>query len=94
MALSAAQESLWFLDRLQGASAVYNMPYAFRLEGELDVGALERAFTALVERHVVLRTVYAEEAGAPTLGARPLPQDCERAPPGFGTASNSAHARS
>jgi pristinamycin I synthase 3 and 4 len=64
LALSAAQESLWFLDRLQGTSAVYNMPYAFRIDGELDVPALEQAFTALIERHVVLRTVYAEEAGA------------------------------
>jgi amino acid adenylation domain-containing protein len=73
VALSAAQESLWFLDRLQGASAVYNMPYAFRIEGELDTRALERAFTALVERHVVLRTVYAEEAGAPVGVVQPAP---------------------
>lgn len=64
VALSAAQEALWFLDRLEGPSAVYNMPFAFRLEGALDVAALERAFTALVERHVVLRTVCAEDAGA------------------------------
>ena len=64
-ALSAAQESLWFLDRLQGPSAVYNMPYAFRLDGHLDLPALEHAFAALVERHVVLRTVYLEDAGAP-----------------------------
>jgi amino acid adenylation domain-containing protein len=63
VALSAAQEAIWFLDCLQGASAVYNMPYAFRLRGELDVAALRSAFGALVERHAVLRTVYAQEAG-------------------------------
>jgi amino acid adenylation domain-containing protein len=65
VALSAAQEALWFLDRLQGASAVYNMPYAFRLQGAIDVAALRRAFRAVIERHLVLRTVYAQDAGAP-----------------------------
>ncbi|MGZ5787773.1 MAG: AMP-binding protein, partial [Ramlibacter sp.] len=65
VALSAAQEALWFLDRLQGSSAVYNMPYAFRLQGTVDVAALRRAFRAVVERHLVLRTVYAQDAGAP-----------------------------
>ena len=64
VALSAAQEALWFLDRLQGPSAIYNMPCAFRLEGPLDIAALEKAFTALVVRHAVLRTVCAENAGA------------------------------
>ncbi len=65
VALSAAQQALWFLDKLQGPSAVYNMPYAFRLNGQLDLAALEQAFTGLVERHVVLRTVYSEDAGVP-----------------------------
>jgi pristinamycin I synthase 3 and 4 len=63
VALSAAQEAMWFLDRLQGASAVYNMAYEFRLEGDLDIGALRQAFTGLVKRHRVLRTVYAQDAG-------------------------------
>jgi amino acid adenylation domain-containing protein len=64
VALSAPQEALWFLDRLQGASAVYNMPYAFDLYGAVDVAALSVAFRNIVERHGVLRTVYAQDAGA------------------------------
>jgi amino acid adenylation domain-containing protein len=63
VALSASQAAIWFLDRLQGPSAVYSMPYAFRLNGPLDVAALEHAFTALVQRHTVLRTVCAEDEG-------------------------------
>jgi amino acid adenylation domain-containing protein len=63
VALSAAQEAMWFLDRLEGGSPVYNMPYAFRFQGELDIDALRAAFTALVNRHIVLRTVYAQDAG-------------------------------
>ncbi|MDO8778570.1 MAG: amino acid adenylation domain-containing protein [Burkholderiaceae bacterium] len=63
LALSASQEAMWFLDRLEGPSAVYNMPYAFRLEGQLDAIALEQAFTGLIDRHSVLRTSYSEEGG-------------------------------
>ncbi|HYH83128.1 MAG TPA: amino acid adenylation domain-containing protein, partial [Longimicrobium sp.] len=34
--LSFAQERLWFIDRLEPGSAVYNMPVAWRLGGTLD----------------------------------------------------------
>ncbi|WP_332775456.1 amino acid adenylation domain-containing protein [Polaromonas sp.] len=71
VAMSAAQEALWFLDHLQGPSAAYNMSYAFRLEGQLNVVALARAFTELVERHSVLRTVYSEDAGTAFGTVRP-----------------------
>ena len=63
--LSFAQQRLWFLDRLEGSSAEYNMSQALRLHGELDVAALERAIHALVERHEILRTHFAENEGEP-----------------------------
>ncbi|WP_186001748.1 non-ribosomal peptide synthetase [Corallococcus sp. Z5C101001] len=63
--LSFAQQRLWFLDQLQPGTATYNMPHALRLEGPLDLAVLERAFTALVERHASLRTVFHGDAGEP-----------------------------
>ncbi|MBZ4423375.1 condensation domain-containing protein, partial [Myxococcus sp. RHSTA-1-4] len=63
--LSFAQQRLWFLDRLQPGTATYNMPTALRLEGVLDVSALELAFTELVRRHESLRTTFGEENGSP-----------------------------
>jgi hypothetical protein len=41
--LSFGQEQLWILDQIEGPSGTYNVTCAFRMEGPLDVPALERA---------------------------------------------------
>ncbi|TWT10294.1 non-ribosomal peptide synthetase, partial [Reyranella sp. CPCC 100927] len=61
--LSPAQESLWFLWKLEPHSAAYNLPGLVRLKGSLDVNALRGALRALVERHESLRTRFAEADG-------------------------------
>ena len=58
LALSFAQERLWFLDHLEGPSAAYNSPAGLRLSGPLDVVALERSLGEIVRRHEVLRTSF------------------------------------
>ncbi|HET7232832.1 MAG TPA: amino acid adenylation domain-containing protein, partial [Longimicrobium sp.] len=63
MPLSFAQERLWFLDRLQPGGAIYNLPAAARLRGDLNVAALERALGEIVRRHEVLRTTFREMGG-------------------------------
>ncbi|NTX38450.1 amino acid adenylation domain-containing protein, partial [Myxococcus sp. CA033] len=63
--LSFAQQRLWFLDQYAPGSPLYNLPAALRLEGTLDVAALERAFTELVCRHQSLRTVFPARDGRP-----------------------------
>ncbi len=63
--LSFAQERLWFIDRMQPGSAVYNMPLALRIGGALDVDALRRALAEVVRRHAALRTVFRRGAGGP-----------------------------
>ena len=63
--LSFAQERLWFLDQLEPEGAAYNMAGAVRLDGALDVAALERSFGEIVRRHEVLRTAFAAIDGEP-----------------------------
>ncbi|QRN94792.1 non-ribosomal peptide synthase/polyketide synthase [Archangium violaceum] len=63
--LSFAQQRLWFLDQLEPGGIAYNMPVPLRLEGPLDLEALQRAFDELVRRHESLRTTFRTEAGEP-----------------------------
>jgi amino acid adenylation domain-containing protein len=70
--LSFAQERLWFVDRLQPGSAVYNIPAALRLAGALDERALERALGEIVRRHEALRTVFTEVDGSPVQEVAPF----------------------
>jgi amino acid adenylation domain-containing protein len=63
--LSFAQQRLWFLDQLIPNDPFYNCPRALKLEGRLDLDALERSVNEIVRRHEALRTRIEIEDGAP-----------------------------
>ncbi|MCC5901418.1 MAG: amino acid adenylation domain-containing protein [Halomonas sp.] len=63
--LSYSQQQLWFLHRYSPDLTAYNQPRAYQLTGNVDAGAIERAFQALIQRHSVLRTRFFERNGVP-----------------------------
>ncbi|WP_041189314.1 non-ribosomal peptide synthetase, partial [Burkholderia pseudomallei] len=56
IALSLAQQRLWFLTQLEGVSEAYHMSGAVRLDGPLNREVLQRALNRIVMRHEALRT--------------------------------------
>jgi amino acid adenylation domain-containing protein len=65
LALSFAQQRLWFLAQMDADNPLYNVPLALRMKGVLDVSALQQALDAVVARHEVLRTRYGVENDEP-----------------------------
>lgn len=74
--LSFAQQRLWFLDRLEGGSAVYNIPTAIRFKGYLDMDAMDSAFRQLTERQRILTVGLNDIDGQPVqqAGVHPWPK--------------------
>ncbi|MEJ6981955.1 non-ribosomal peptide synthase/polyketide synthase [Pedobacter sp. P351] len=62
MPLSFSQERLWFIDQLEG-SLQYHITAVIRLQGNLNIAALEYSLGEIVNRHEILRSVYYEEEG-------------------------------
>uniref|UniRef100_UPI00278C0001 non-ribosomal peptide synthetase n=1 Tax=Rhodococcus sp. BS-15 TaxID=1304954 RepID=UPI00278C0001 len=56
---------MWFLNRFDSESTAYNIPFALRLSGRLDVDALQRAVSDVIERHETLRSVYPDSPEGP-----------------------------
>jgi amino acid adenylation domain-containing protein len=63
--ISLAQQRLWVLAGFEAASRAYHMPAAFRVNGNLAPDLLEVAFRQVIQRHEVLRTVFATIDGLP-----------------------------
>jgi amino acid adenylation domain-containing protein len=61
--LSYAQQRLWFVCGFEAEKALYNVPVALRLMGNLRVNALEQALHEIVRRHEVLRSHLKEVEG-------------------------------
>ncbi|HEV7667231.1 MAG TPA: amino acid adenylation domain-containing protein [Thermoanaerobaculia bacterium] len=63
--LSLPQRRLWFLDRWQPRSPLYNISSAFALSGSVDVPALFSSCREIALRHEILRTTFRDEGGEP-----------------------------
>lgn len=60
---SHAQKRIWIEHQVDPGSIVYNISSAYRLNGNLKIDALEKAFLVLIERHESLRTTFTSVDG-------------------------------
>ncbi len=73
--LSFDQERLWFLYQLDPQATAYNIDTSTRMEGRLDIAALERGLGEVVRRHEAWRTTF------PALDGRPVQLIHDELPP-------------
>ncbi|WP_030942471.1 non-ribosomal peptide synthetase [Streptomyces sp. NRRL S-646] len=57
------QERIWFAERLEPGTGLYNVPLAWRVRPALRTEELRRALAEVVERHEILRTRFVEHLG-------------------------------
>lgn len=69
---TVAQQGLWVANELSG-NVAFTVPVLHDVEGPLDVGVLDRAMAALVERHVAFRTTFTDADGDLTQVLRSAP---------------------
>ena len=72
--LSRNQQRLWYLDRLEPGTSLYNDCVTVRFHGPLDVAAFTAAFAEIVRRHASLRSSFV------TVDARPVQRFAEELP--------------
>ena len=72
--LSRQQERIWYLEQL-GFATTFALVHVIRLNGVLDLSALDRAVALLVSRHDPLHTVVRVTDGVPHQVVLPLPTE-------------------
>lgn len=63
--LSFEQQRLWFFHQLEPHLSLYNVPISHRIQGVLDLAALERGLNEIISRHETLRTTFEMVDGQP-----------------------------
>jgi len=69
--LSFAQQRLWFLDQLEPGKAFYNVPFAVRMQGNIDRSIIKKCLNEITKRHESLRTTFKKVDGQPHVHLEP-----------------------
>ena len=75
-ALSHAQQRIWMLSQIEQDGALFNVPLAYVVDGELDVARFKKSLVCLLERHEILRTVFPLVEGEPKQRVISSSSDC------------------
>ena len=69
--LSFVHDRLWLPVQIAPGNAAYHIPFAFRIDGPLELPALERALATVVARQESLRSSFVTKDGQPALVVSP-----------------------
>ncbi len=69
--LSFFQERLWLLHHFQPQSTAYNLTATWTSEGPVDASYMARALSGILQRHEVLRSVFRDADGTPSVELLP-----------------------
>jgi amino acid adenylation domain-containing protein len=64
LALSEVQKGLWYIHETAADPIGFNVPIAFKLDGEVNTDALRSALSAMLERHPILTAMFVTEQGS------------------------------
>ena len=64
--LSYFQERLWFMEQWEPGTPTYNICQAYRLDGPLNLWALEESLNTIIGRHEILRASFGSDDGGPS----------------------------
>lgn len=70
--LSFLQERFWWLEQLSPGDPTLQVLAVIRLDGELDMAVLRQSVQALIQRHELLRAVFANLDGTPVQSIMPV----------------------
>ena len=63
--LSYNQQAMWFLQKMDPTTTIYNVGFSFHVQAALDAERVKQALQLIVDRHEVLRTIYPAINGTP-----------------------------
>ncbi|MCG7497837.1 amino acid adenylation domain-containing protein [Vibrio sp. Of7-15] len=72
--LSHTQQRLWFIDKMEGASAHYNMSLSLCYQGRLEPSIVSSVLRTLIDRHEILRTAFLQRDGQGWQIIQPTPE--------------------
>ena len=61
--LSSEERSLWFFEKLNPQSCVYNIPLTFQLNGAVEIEIIKQSINQIIARHEIFRTSFVEVKG-------------------------------
>ncbi len=66
--LSHEQKRLWIINKIEENNPAYNIPFTFKLTGDINIETLNKSFNILLDRHLALKSYITNIDNEPVSG--------------------------